>query len=361
MSKFQPEVVVIILNYNGISDTTICLKSLLRTRYTNFKIIVADNGSKFDEVGLLKTSFKNKKIEFISFNTNLGFSEGNNRIIERTKSKYVVLLNNDTRVKPGWLGEMAKLMESDKKIAACQAKILSMSYPLYFDYAGAAGGFLDKLGYPYARGRIGFHLEKDLGQYDDVVDLFWGSGTCLMLRRRLALEAGLLPANFFFYHEETDLCWRLKNLKYRIVFCPKAVIFHKGAGSSRRYLLKRTFYIHRNNLLMISRNLSFRKLWWVLPIRLVLDYASMFFYLRYGRWQFIGSVLFAQVSFLIQAPGIFFKRLLSRQPASNCTDDSLYPFSILWNYFFLKRRTYSRILDSKQPVSNTIKYEEVFS
>lgn len=359
--KDNPKVIIIILNYNGLSDTVTCLKSLLKTIYPNFSIVVADNGSKSGEIEFLRTNFKNnKKIDFVRFNNNLGFSEGNNRIIKMTKSKYIVLLNNDTKVEPRWLEEMVKSMERDKKNAACQAKIRSMSYPAYFDYAGAAGGFLDKLGYPYARGRIGFYLEKDLGQYDDEVDLFWGSGTCLMLRRRAIDKVGLLPSNFFFYHEETDLCWRLKNWGYRIVFCPKAVVFHKGAGTSRKYLLKRIYYVHRNNLLMIARNLSFSKLYFVLPIRLAIDFSSIFFYLVIGRPAFIFAVIAALASFFMQFIPILYKRIGKKNKVDKEVEKSFYPFSIFWNCFILRKKKYSDILGGKGSENNLISYEKIF-
>ncbi len=359
--KNSPKVIIIILNYNGISDTVACLKSLLKTIYPNFSIVVVDNGSKSGEIESLRTIFKNnKKINLVHFNNNLGFSEGNNRIIKMTKSKYIVLLNNDTKVESRWLKEMVKSMECDEKIAACQAKIRSMSYPAYFDYAGAAGGFLDKLGYPYARGRIGFYLEKDLGQYDDEVDLFWGSGTCLMLRRKVLDKVGLLPSNFFFYHEETDLCWRLKNWGYKIVFCPKAVVFHKGAGTSRNYLMKRIYYVHRNNLLMIARNLSFNRLYFVLPIRLAIDFSSIFFYLAIGRPAFIFAVVTALASFFIQFPSVLYERIIKRNKIKKEVEKSFYPFSIFWNCFILRKKKYSDLFDGKDSKNNTISYEKIF-
>lgn len=352
----KPKVTIIILNFNGVEDTKECLTSLFKTKYKNFNIVVVDNGSEKDESEILSKKFKSKKIQFLRFNKNFGFAEGNNKIIRKIKSKYAVLLNNDTIVDKNWLEELVKVAETDKKIAACQGKIRSFYNPDYFEYAGAAGGFLDRLGYPYTRGRIGFHVEKDDGQYDDKSEIFWGSGTCLLLRRKHLKKSGLLPKDFFFYHEETDLCWRLRKLGFRIVFAPNSIIYHKGAASSKKNLDKRVYYVHRNNLMLITRNAELEKLIWILPMRMLLDIMSAMFYCFLGRPSFMLSLIRAELSFLRRFPAIIKRRSKKEKINSSCSE-FMHPFSIYFEYFIRRKKRYTQIL-KKPAISHTLYYKD---
>lgn len=338
-----PRVVVITLNFNGVSDTTACIVSVLKTTYPNFTHVVVDNGSKNDERKTLQQKFTNKRLQLLRNKKNKGFSEGNNQIIRKVDAQYVVLLNNDTVVEPEWLTELVAAAEKDKNIAACQAKIRSLTKPTYFEYAGAAGGFIDKLGYPYCRGRVGFFIEKDKGQYDVAMDIFWGSGTCLLLRVSALKNIELLPNDFFFYHEETDLCWRLNNKGQRIVFVPKAVVYHKGGSTSKREMTKRIFFVHRNNLLMIARNMPLIDLLWVLPIRLVTDSLSAIFYVANGDLLLLVSLFSAICSFYLRLPGILLRRI-AKPEKKIMPQVKQYPLSIYWEYFFRGRKRYSQIV-----------------
>ncbi len=346
---------IIIINFNGLADTRICLNSVLKTNYQHFNVIVIDNGSQENELASLQAEFADPRITWRALGQNLGFAGANNIIIREIKTPFVVLLNNDTEVDPNWLEPLIAAALSDPKIAVCQGKIHSLYNKNFFDYAGAAGGFIDRLGYPYARGRVGFSLEEDIGQYDDEVDIFWASGAAFLLRRDIGLKYGLLPTDFFFYHEETDLCWRLKDAGYRIVFVPRSLIYHKGAGSSRRSkreLQKRIFYVHRNALLLAARNMTLTSLIWVLPARFLLDLVSAVYYTLSGDIYFVWSVILAHLSFAKRLKNTINYRRFHRNVPIGIAEKELSPFSILWQYYIKGKQRYSEIIG--QPVSSAI-------
>lgn len=356
----EPSVTIIVLNYNGVIDTIECIKKLLKIRYSNYMVVVVDNGSKTNEAKILSNTLKDKRLVIIRNKKNYGFAGGNNRIIKSSKSQYVLLLNNDAFPDKNFLKEMVSIMEKDRNIAATQAKILSYYYPKYFDYAGGAGGYLDKLGYPYARGRIGFHLEKDVGQYDSQVSLVWASGACFLLRNNLLKKSGLLSEDFFFYHEETDLCLRLKRLGYSISYAPKAVVYHKSSGSSSKSTFsKKIFYIHRNNLLLISRNFSLFNLLWIFPLRIILDWCSSFFYIFTGRPSFVIAIFAAHASFLTKISGIYKFRKKSKTKL-NPIENSFAPFCVFWEYFIRGKHRYTELFGGKS-LTPTISYVKIIS
>lgn len=337
-----PEVAIAVLNYNGLSQTRDCLKAVLKTKYPKFKVIVADNGSAENETEILKKEFQDTRLKFVRFEKNLGFSWGQNEIIRRfVKTEYIFILDNDVMVDPDCLGELVKVIISDAKIAAVAAKVRSFYQPEYFDPSGA-GGFIDKLGFPYTRGRIGFYVEKDEGQYNEVRDIFWGAGGCLLLKKKAWEEAGFLPESFFYYHEETDFCFRLKNHGWRIVSVPKAQVYHKGRGVSAKNLVKRLFFIHRNGLFLLVRNLSFRRMAWVLPLRFVLDGAIGLYYLLTFKLNFFFGLVAAYISFCLSLPGLFRKRLSERKMARE-TEKEMKPLSIFGEYFIHRVRRYSEL------------------
>lgn len=358
--KNDPKVSIIILNYNGLVDTRVCLKSLLSTKYTNFNVFIVDNGSRKNEARILKSEFKNPRLKFVRFNKNWGFAEGNNKVLRRLSSKYVVFLNNDTKVTPDWLTELILEAERDGDIAVVQSKILSLKKPSYFEYAGAAGGFLDKLGYPFARGRIGFHLEKDVGQYNNTRDIFWASGTCMMVQRDVFIKLGGFDKEFFAYQEEIDYCWRVKRAGYRVICAPKSVIYHLGMGTSFKLLPQKTFWVHRNNLKLIFRNMSFTNLVWVIPLRLVLDWLSTFFYLITGRFRFVWSVFRAHINFFLRLKGDYRKRL-DYGNKFGFIDSELSQISIYWQYFVKGKRRFSEIVENRSSNTDLAYYEDLLS
>lgn len=248
-------VAVVILNWNGSR----LLKEFLPKVVTNTnpaiaRVIVADNGSTDDSLEVLRTDFPH--VELMTFDTNHGFAGGYNLAVERCRDyPYVVLLNSDVACAPGWIDSLYEFMETHSDAGACQPKILSYREPEKFEYAGACGGFLDKNGYPYCRGRIFSEVETDRGQYDDPVEVFWATGAALMVRTKVYLECGGLDTEFFAHMEEIDLCWRILLAGWRIWAVPSAVVFHLGGGSLPASNPKKTYLNFRNNLLLLHKNL----------------------------------------------------------------------------------------------------------
>jgi GT2 family glycosyltransferase len=267
----KPLVSIITLNLNGLADTLECLTSLKKTVYPNYEILVIDNGSEQNEAKLIKEKFGNF-VKTFRFKKNKGFTGGNNWALTKTRGKYIVLLNNDTTVEPTWLNPLVSTMEADKKIAVSQPKIRWMKDKKYFDYAGAAGGFIDKYGYPFTRGRIFDTLEKDNGQYDDFCNIFWASGAAAIIRKEVIKEVGgLFSQNLYNYMEEIDFCWRAWNKGYRVTFVPNSVVYHKVAATARKIPFKKRFWEHRNNLFILTRNLDRHQLIKILPVRFLLE------------------------------------------------------------------------------------------
>lgn len=247
-------VAVIILNWNGEKLLGEFLPSV--DRFTPRRIadvIVADNGSTDGSLGLLRRDFPD--VAVLPFDKNLGFAAGYNRSLRETGYRYTVLLNSDVAVKDDWLTPLFDYLEAHPDVAACQPKIRSYRNPAMFEYAGAAGGFLDRNGYPYCRGRIFASVEPDNGQYDDTVDVDWASGACLMVRTADYEAVGGLDASFFAHMEEIDLCWRLRRSGRRVVAVGDAAVFHLGGGSLPAENPRKTYLNFRNNLLMLRKNL----------------------------------------------------------------------------------------------------------
>lgn len=339
-----PHVTIIVLNYNGISDTRKCVRSLLRISYPYYSIVVIDNGSKENEAKLLSKSFTDPRVEVIRSAKNLGFTEGNNRILRTVKAPYVVLINNDVIVTPSFLEPIIRAMESDKTIAVSQPKILWARNKKYFDYAGACGGYLDAFGYPFTRGRVFNSLEQDKGQYNEVSDIFWASGAAMIIRTTVFKKIGYFDTRFFNYMEEIDLCFRINKAGHRIVCIPTTHVFHKGAATSSKNELKKRYWEHRNNLLMITKNFEFVRLLYTLPIRFVLEYLSIVYYLANKRTDYAAAVILSQLSYFHMAPGILFERLTKHKKKQYTVGNRMFGKSIVLHYFLLKRRTFAALM-----------------
>lgn len=247
-------IAVIILNWNGEKLLREFLPSVIAHTPTDIAdVIVVDNGSSDDSLSVMRNEFPSVKL--IEFPENLGFAEGYNQALKATSYEYTVLLNSDVAVDDDWLTPMYDYMASHKNVGACQPKILSYADKSKFEYAGAAGGYLDRNGYPYCRGRIFDSIETDSGQYDDITSIFWASGAAFMVRTELYLKAGGLDASFFAHMEEIDLCWRIRLMGYDIVAVPQAHVYHLGGGSLPASNPRKTYLNFRNNLLMLHKNL----------------------------------------------------------------------------------------------------------
>lgn len=248
------KVAVIILNWNGEKLLREYLPSVIETTDTSIAdIIVADNGSTDSSVELLRKEFP--QVKLLEFKENYGFAEGYNRAIKETNYPYTVLLNSDVATTQGWINALYDYMEANPNVGACQPKIRAYTNKSYFEYAGAAGGFIDSNGYPYCRGRIFDTVEEDNGQYDEVIPVFWATGAALMVRSELYLGVGGLDKDFFAHMEEIDLCWRILLTGSEIMAVPQSVVYHLGGGSLPASNPRKTYLNFRNNLLMLHKNL----------------------------------------------------------------------------------------------------------
>ena len=271
---------VIILNWNGAEMLRRYLPSVVKGNgESSTEVIVADNGSTDESLKVLREEFPS--VRTIVLDRNYGFAEGYNRAIDQVDSEYVVLLNSDVEAPEGWLEPLLRYMDEHPDVAAVQPKIHSWEHKERFEHAGAAGGFLNWLGYPYCRGRKLWHVEEDHGQYDSVAEVDWTSGACMCVRTSVYKELGGLDASFFAHMEEIDLCWRMRNKGWRLMCIPESTVYHLGGGSLHYDNPRKNYLNHRNNLLMIRKNMH--RPGWVLFLRFFLDYAAALFYLLQGR------------------------------------------------------------------------------
>ncbi len=243
------------------------------------EIIVADNGSTDDSLEVMAQEFP--AVKTIVLDTNYGFAEGYNKVIAQVESEYVVLLNSDVEVTEGWLSPLLDYMTAHPEVAAVQPKIRAWRERDRFEHAGAAGGFLSWLGYPYCRGRRFGRVEQDHGQYDTIAEIDWTTGACMCVRTSVYKECGGLDAAFFAHQEEIDLCWRMRNKGWKLACIPQSVVYHLGGGSLSYDNPRKTFLNFRNNLLMIYKNRRFP--WMVLTLRFFLDYAAAAMFLATGK------------------------------------------------------------------------------
>ena len=269
---------VIILNWNGAQMLRTYLPSVI-AHTKGAEIIVADNGSTDDSLEVLRKEFPSVKT--IVLDINYGFAEGYNKAIEQVESEYVVLLNSDVEVTEGWLSPLLDYMTAHPEVAAVQPKIRAWRERDRFEHAGAAGGFLSWLGYPYCRGRRFGRVEQDHGQYDTIAEIDWTTGACMCVRTSVYKECGGLDAAFFAHQEEIDLCWRMRNKGWKLACVPQSVVYHLGGGSLSYDNPRKTFLNFRNNLLMIYKNRRFP--WIVLTLRFFLDYAAAAMFLATGK------------------------------------------------------------------------------
>ncbi|MBQ7853447.1 MAG: glycosyltransferase family 2 protein [Muribaculaceae bacterium] len=264
------KVAVIILNWNGEKLLREYLPSVIETTDSSIAdVIVADNGSTDSSVELLRKEFP--QVKLLEFSENYGFAEGYNRAIKATNYPYTVLLNSDVATTEGWINVLYDYMEANPNVGACQPKIRAYTNKTHFEYAGAAGGFIDRNGYPYCRGRIFDTVEEDKGQYDEVMPIFWATGAALMVRSQLYIDAGGLDKDFFAHMEEIDLCWRILLTGSEIMAVPQSVVYHLGGGSLPTSNPRKTYLNFRNNLLMLHKNLPDETRGKTLFIRRLLD------------------------------------------------------------------------------------------
>ncbi len=330
------KVAVIILNWNGERLLGEFLPSVVR--YTNYdwsRVIVADNASTDISLEILAKEFPG--VEVIRLEQNYGFAGGYNRAIEKTDAEYVLLLNSDVEVVEGWLEPLIRVLDGDPAVAAVQPKIKAYRDKKRFEYAGACGGFIDKLGFPFCRGRILDMTEEDTGQYDDMVEVFWCSGAALCIRKAVYLQAGGLDEHFFAHMEEIDLCWRIRNLGYSLKVNPESIVYHLGGGSLPMNHPQKLFLNYRNNLLTLYKNLDQCQLRKVMYVRRVLDFIAILFFILKGE--------FINAKKVVAAYNAFGKMKKHYGNSRNgCKRDScIYRGSIIYDYYFRRKKTFSAL------------------
>lgn len=329
---------VVILNFNGKHFLEKFLPDVIRFS-ENAHIVVADNASTDGSVDFIRERFPN--IELIVLDKNYGFAEGYNLALSRLKYEYFVLLNSDIQVTPGWLSTLETYLDNNINITALQPKILSYDRPDMFEYAGACGGFIDRYGYPFCRGRIFDTVEKDLGQYNDIIDIMWASGACLMIRAKDFFEVGGLDSRFFAYQEEIDLCWRLKSRGRDIVCFPKVVVYHVGSGVLGSDSPFKTYLNFRNNLVLLYKNLPSKTMKKVFFVRCILDYMAALQFWITGKKDSAKSVLKARRDFA-KTKHLFVKnRKENIEKTVTVKPTGFYEKSLLWRYYFLRKKKFS--------------------
>ncbi len=339
----MPSVAIVILNWNGKKYLEQFVPSVLASTYANKRVIVADNASTDDSVEFLKTRFPS--VEIIQNNKNEGFAKGYNEALKKLEADYYVLLNSDVEVKSDWVEPVIELMEADKFIAACQPKILSFKNKAQFEYAGACGGWMDKFGYPFARGRVFDNCETDKGQYDTAESCFWASGAALFVRAKLYHALGGLDEFFFAHQEEIDLCWRFQLAGYKIYVQPKSVVFHVGGGTLPKGNSRKTFLNFRNNLIMLFKNMSWFTVLWKIPVRLLLDIIAACKSLLIGDTGFFLAVLKAHIHFFKWV--LFEKHNKDNVKKKSIRLNGFYKGSIVWDHFVKKKKTFFEIIGNK--------------
>ncbi|MCW3117467.1 MAG: glycosyltransferase family 2 protein [Chitinophagaceae bacterium] len=336
----MPKVAIVILNWNGLQYLQQFLPSVLASTYKNYDVIVADNASSDDSVLFLQEN--HPQVRIIKFQQNLGFAKGYNEALKQVDADYYAVLNSDVEVDAGWLEPMAKLLENDVSIAACQPKILSYRDKHLFEYAGAAGGWLDKYGYPFAKGRIFDIVEEDRHQYDKQEPIFWASGAALFIRSRVFHEMNGFDEFFFAHQEEIDLCWRLQLAGYKIYSCPGAVVYHVGGGTLAKGNPQKTYLNFRNNHIMLYKNLPLSEKWWKIPFRIMLDVLSAGKGLLAGDGGYFFAIVRAHLSFIKWLFGHKDKRFFPQKKVENM--GGYYPHNIVWQHFVKKKKYFAEII-----------------
>ena len=340
---FQPSVAVVILNWNGKKFLEKFLPSVMNASYSNFKVVVADNASTDDSVSFLQQQFSS--VEIIINPSNEGFAKGYNTALKQVKADYYVLLNSDVEVTKGWIEPVIELMESDKKIGACQPKLLSFHDKSEFEYAGASGGWIDSFGYPFTRGRVFDDCEKDLGQYDDAVPCFWATGAAMFVRADVYHEMNGLDEYFFAHQEEIDLCWRMQLFGYKVYVQPKSVVYHVGGGTLPKGNSRKVFLNFRNNLIMLAKNFPFWKACWKIPVRFGLDAVAGWKGLLAGDGQYFMAIAKSHMAFLYWL--FFIKRTTPKPKFSSSEFSGWYRGLLIWDYFIKNKKTFKEIIGAK--------------
>ena len=338
MEAYKKDIAVVILNWNGQQWLEKFLPTVIE-KSSMANIYIADNASTDDSISLIENNFPSVKI--IQNQLNEGYAKGYNDALKDLKEKYFVLLNSDIEVTNNWIEPIINLMEENPNISACQPKILDYNNKDSFEYAGASGGYIDNLGYPFTRGRIFDSIESDNNQYDDVKEIFWASGACFFVRADHFNEVNGFDNNFFAHQEEIDLCWRLKIKGYQIMVHPRSVVYHVGGGTLDDSSPFKTYLNFRNNLFMLTKNLNFFSLLITLYFRLPLDgIAAVTLLKKKSGFLHLLAVLRAHLVFYISIPRLLFKRQINTDKTNLVGKMG---FSILVKYYLEGKTKFSEL------------------
>lgn len=336
------KVAVVILNWNGKQLLEKFLPKLIQHTDGNVAdIIIGDNASNDDSIEFLKKNYPTLSV--IELSENYGFAEGYNRVLSHINTEYYLLLNSDVEVTHGWLQPLIHFLDNNKDMSAVQPKILSQRNKEYFEYAGASGGFIDKYGYPFCRGRLFTTLEKDNGQYENPQQIFWATGACMLIRKEDFRNVGGFDATFFAHMEEIDLCWRLNACGKKIFCIPQSTVYHVGGATLKKENPRKTYLNFRNNMLMLYKNLgyeNFRKLFYT---RMFLDYLAAFQMVLTGSFKNARAVMQARTEFRSIRKKYKTVRRENLKKQKVKTISTIYPKSLLWQYYIKGLKNFSQL------------------
>lgn len=337
----EVKVAVVLLTYNNLDLLQSFLPKIIETTPKNrdYGIFVIDNAST-DKTQDYLQSF-GAQISVITVPVNKGFTNGYKTGLARIDASYFVLISSDVEVSEGWLEPAIAMFDEDPGIAVIQPKIKSWHRKDEFEYAGACGGFIDYQGYPFCRGRMFYSIEKDLGQYEEEREIFWASGACFFVRAPLYEESGGLDDDFFAHMEEIDLCWRLKNRGYKIMVCPQSEVYHMGGAVIAYGSPQKVYRNHRNNLIMLFKNLPGDELVWKIPLRLVMDAFAFFNMVFRGQTKASFSIVSAHLNFYWNLPKWIRKRKECQAWVVSHSRSGMYPNSVVYDYFIRKKTRFS--------------------
>lgn len=333
---------IVILNWNGAEMLRKFLPSVItHSALEGVEVCVADNASTDDSLEVMHREFPG--VRLILLDQNYGFAEGYNRALAQVDAEYSLLLNSDVEVTSGWLVPMLEYMEEHPEVVACQPKVRSYYKKEEFEHAGACGGFMDKYGYPFCRGRMMGTVERDMGQYDNIVPIFWATGAALLIRTAEYRAVGGLDARFFAHMEEIDLCWRLRSRGYGIVCIPQSVVYHVGGATLHKENPRKTYLNFRNNLLMLYKNLPEPELHSVMHVRWCLDMVAAAQFLFKGEWSNVRAVFRARKDYAAMRPDYYAARSGNMALAVQPTQPERYSWSLLWRYYVKGIRRFSQL------------------
>lgn len=332
---------VVILSYNGRKWHELFLPLIASEAAAGYEIVIADNASTDDTAEWVAANYPD--VHLLRIPVNKGFTGGYVAALRQIQAKYYILLSADFEVSQGWFQPLHQAMETVPNLAACQPKVRYWKERESFEYAGAAGGFIDKWGYLFCRGRVFNTLEKDLHQYDDAAEIFWATGGCLVVRADLYHQVGGLDEELYAHMEEVDLCWRLKNAGYRIGYVGASTVFHVGGSVISYGSPQKLFYNYRNNLVLLLKNERSSKLLWLLPWRMILDGVSALQLLSKGQARSVVTIFKAHMSFYRSLGKWLEHRKQAQAVVAVRNEQGRYPKSIVWQYFARGKKKFSEL------------------